>query len=235
MKDNKLAIISAVIIAAAVIVLLVAMFGGGGGDTPAVTLPSAAAASGTDAGSLAAVTPETVQAVIKTLSRPNSYSRSVTAEDYFSGGSSSAALKVWVSGGATRITADSSGSAENIIVNGSGVWIWYGGSGRVFHGSAADGTAADRWMRSLTYEALLAMDPSEITGAGYSKYAGENCIWAEYRTPEFGYREREYISVSTGLLMGVETYDGESLIYRMTSGAPTLAAPDESLFVPPQD
>ena len=93
MKDNKLAIISAVIIAAAVIVLLVAMFGGGGGDTPAVTLPSAAAASGTDAGSLAAVTPETVQAVIKTLSRPNSYSRSVTAEDYFSGGSSSAALK----------------------------------------------------------------------------------------------------------------------------------------------
>jgi hypothetical protein len=34
--------------------------------------------------------------------------------------------------------------------------------------------------------------------------------------------------------MGVETYDGDTLIYRTTSGAPTLAAPDASLFTPPK-
>ena len=66
------------------------------------------------------------------------------------------------------------------------------------------------------------------------KYAGDNCVWAEYTTPELGYRNREYISVSTGILMGVETYDGDTLIYRTTSGAPTLAAPDASLFTPPK-
>ena len=33
--------------------------------------------------------------------------------------------------------------------------------------------------------------------------------------------------------MGAETRDGDMLIYRMTSGAPDISAPDESLFLPP--
>lgn len=234
MKDKKLAIISIIVIAAAVTVLLFSIYGGVTADTAAVTLPSAGIVSGTDADSLADVNPKTVQAVIKTLSRPDSYSRTVTAEDYWSGGGSTTTLKVWVSGGSTRINTDSADGAENILVTSDGVYIWYDGSKDVFFSDKVSSTTADRWMRALTYESLLSLDASRITGAGYTEYAGENCIWAEYSTPQFGYREREYISVANGLLMGVETYDGDTLIYRTTSGVPTLAAPDAGLFTPPK-
>ncbi len=234
MKDKKLALISIIVIAAAVIVLLAATFGGGGPDTAAVTLPSAAPGSASSGDGLADVTPETVQAVIKTLSRPDSYSRTLTAEDRWSdGGKSSAILRVWVSGGATRISVDRSGGKENILVAPDGVWIWYDGVSGVFHSKNSASTDADRWMRCLTYEDLLTLDKSEITGAGYTKYAGDSCVWAQYKTDALGYTERAYISVSTGLLMGVETYDGETLVYRMTSGAPSLTTPDASLFTPP--
>lgn len=236
MKDKKLAVISIIVIIAAVAVLLFAIFGGSGPKTPAVTLPSAAQGPPSDSDNhLADVTPGTVQAVIKTLSRPDSYSRTVTAEEFWDGGGkSSSVMRVWVSGGSTRINLDRDGVTENIIVTGGGVWIWYDGRQNVFHSKNTDSTDADRWMRSLTYESFLTLDPSAITGAGYSKYAGGSCVWAEYKTPQLGYTERAYISVGTGLLMGVETYDNGALVYRLTSGAPSLTAPDASLFIPPK-
>ena len=235
MKDKKLAVISIIVIIAAVAVLLFAIFGGSGPKTPAVMLPSAAQGPSSDSDNLTDVTPETVQAVIKTLSRPDSYSRTVTAEEFWDGGGkSSSVLRVWASGGKTRINLDRDGVTENILVTGGGVWIWYDGRQKVFHSKNTDSTDADRWMRSLTYESFLTLDSSAITGAGYSKYAGGSCVWAEYKTPELGYTERAYISVSTGLLMGIETYDNGALIYRLTSGAPSLTAPDASLFVPPK-
>ena len=235
MKGKKLTEISITVIAAAVIVLLAVLFGGGKTKTPAVTLPSAAQGAVSGGADLADVTPQTVQAAIKTLSRPDSYSRTVTAETFWAnGGKSSEVLRVWVSGGSTRVKLDRAGKTENIIAGGKGVWIWYDGSSGVYHSELAGNADADRWIRARTYEDLLKLDPSEITAAGYGKYAGDSCLWAEYSTTDFGYRERAYISVSTGILMGVETYDGETLVYRMTSGTPSLAVPDSGLFTPPK-
>jgi len=236
MKDKKLAVISIIVAVAAVVLLLLAFFGGGGPRTAAVTLPSAAPGGVSGGDGAADVTPSTVQAVLKTLSRPDSYSRTLTAEDHWvDGGVSTSVLRVWVSGGSTRITLDHGGRTEDILVTSQGVWIWYDGSSGVYHGESVNSTTADRWMRAVTYESLLALDPSEITGAGYGKYAGDSCVWAEYTTPELGYTERAYVSVSTGLLMGVETYDGGTLVYKLTSGTPSLTAPDAGLFTPPQN
>jgi hypothetical protein len=233
MKDSRLVIYSIVIIAAAVAVLLFAVFGTAGGNTPAVQLPPAA--SGADSGSSTAdVTPQTVQAAISTLSRPDSYSRTLTTEDFWTGGSSSRKLQVWVSGSSTRIQSGSDRATENILLTSAGIWIWYDGVSGVWHSDGSDSSEADQWTRCVSYEELLKLDASKITGAGYAKYAGENCIWAEYSTPEFGYRNREYISVTTGILMGVETYDGDTLVYRMTSGAPSVTTQDASLFKIPE-
>ena len=33
--------------------------------------------------------------------------------------------------------------------------------------------------------------------------------------------------------MGAETYDGDTLVYRMSSSEPNLATPDESVFAMP--
>ena len=77
------------------------------------------------------------------------------------------------------------------------------------------------------------MDVTSITAAGYAKYAGESCVWAEYTTPELGYRCREYISVNTGILMGTESWDGTKLVYRMKCGTPSVAPQDAGLFKAP--
>ena len=73
----------------------------------------------------------------------------------------------------------------------------------------------------------------QFTAAGYAKYAGESCVWAEYTTPELGIRCREYISVNTGILMGTESWDGTKLVYRMKCGTPSVAPQDAGLFKAP--
>ena len=63
--------------------------------------------------------------------------------------------------------------------------------------------------------------------------AGGPCIYVEYVSGDFGYTSCVYISVSTGLLMGARVYDGEELVYQMTSSAPELSAPSEDMFALP--
>ena len=235
MKDKKLIVSSIIIIAAAIVVLLFSIFGGiGGGKTPAVLLPGSGSDTAGDS-SLANVTPKTVQSVIATLSRPDSYSCAVTTEDFWGeDGYGKSTLQVWVMGEFTRIQLTENSREKNILVSADGIWIWYSdNSAQVFHADAAQGTDADRWMRAVTYEELMDMDADSITAAGYAKYAGESCVWAEYTTPELGYRCREYISVNTGILMGTESWDGTKLVYRMKCGTPSVAPQDAVLFKAP--
>lgn len=235
MRDRRLTIISISTIALAILALVLALFIGVGTDTAPVLLPSAGGSTSGDGGSFATVTPSTVQAVIETLSRPDSYSRTAVAEDFWDGGSGATQLRTWVSGGKTRINILRGGVTENILVTEDGVWIWYDNADGVFHSAepAEDGDA-DLWMRAVSYERLLDLPAEDISGAGYTRFAGESCIWAEYVTGEFGYRERAYVCVNNGILMGVETYDGDRLIYRLTSGSPSVTTQDESLFTPPK-
>ena len=67
----------------------------------------------------------------------------------------------------------------------------------------------------------------------YTSFGGESCIYVEYVSGDFGYTSCVYISVSTGLLMGARVYDGEELVYQMTSSAPELSAPSEDMFALP--
>lgn len=181
-----------------------------------------------------AVTPDTVQAVIRTLSRADNYSRTLTVESFWSGGSSSQTISVWNRGSSVKMTvsrADGSVS-KNILIDNNKKWIWYSGSDEVFHGAAAE-TEADEYQTLLTYENVLELDKSAITDAGYIQYNEEMCIYVRYASGEFAYDNLCYISIATGLLMGSEIYDGDKLIYRMSSTVPDISTPDESVFSKP--
>jgi len=241
-KTNFLMIAIIVIVAA---VVLFALFGNGGSvETASVILPTPIVSSenpdseGSDGDelALAEVTPWTVQSVISRLSRTESYSRTVTVEEFWDGGSSSTELSAWTSGGSTLIRLDVGGTIENILLSDGTLYIWYEGSQDLYSASPEDTGAAqaDGWLRCLTYEDLLDLPVSSITDAGYTDYEGESCIFAEYYSGEFGYRSVVYVSVNTGLLMGAETYDGDTLTYRMTAGALDLSAPDENMLHPPK-
>ena len=98
-----------------------------------------------------AVRPDTVQSAIATLERPARYSRAITIERYYSGGSGVDRSSVSVDGAWMRVdTEQASGAQSHTISNGERTWVWYGGS-ELYYESAAAFTAdegrASRRMR----------------------------------------------------------------------------------------
>lgn len=227
------------VLAAALVYLVLRLSPNASVDTPAVILPSPAAESDNQPDSAAGpenrvidVTPETVQAAVGMLSRAGSYSRMIIAETFWNGGSAVRSINVAVSGDRARLTVSDQRGVKNVLISGDEMWIWYPDSKTVYAGPAGD-SAADEYQSLLTYEDILRIDPASITDAGYMDYNGDNCIYAEYVDGELGYVSRFWVSVTTGLLMGGETRDGETLVYRMSSSPPDISTPDESVFVPP--
>ncbi|MGN1001877.1 MAG: hypothetical protein ACI4PC_03825 [Oscillospiraceae bacterium] len=220
--------------------LLIRLAPGASIDTPPVVLATPGATDSSGAGGPGAqgvqtveVTPETVQAVIGSLSRTESYSRALTAESFWSGGSSTREIRVWVHGGNTRITESRDGQPEKyVLIKEGALWIWYADSREVYRGTAGDADA-DRYQSLLSYEDILELDLSQILDAGYEDYEGTGCIFVRYTQGELGYESLCRVSVDTGLPMSWETWDGDSLIYRMNSSPVELSTPDDRVFAEP--
>lgn len=181
---------------------------------------------------LVSVTPDTVQAVIGTLSRADSYARTLVFESFWQGGSSARSIDVWVRGDNARFTVKQKNQSKNVLLLGSELWIWYADSGEVYRGLASE-RAADEYQALLTYEDVLRLDKEAISEAGYTDFAGENCIYVCYTDGELGYESYVWISENTGLLMGSETYEGDRLVYRVSSSPADISTPDDEVFVHP--
>ncbi len=233
-RRSKMLIILLLVLTAAVIAFAL-FFMGRGVETTPVTLPSPGQSSAAETSmpgpERVELTSENVAAVLAELTRAESYSGSVTIEDFWDGGSASTQLQVWVSNGRTRVRGERGGSPRNILVSEGTLYIWYDNVTGVFSGPWEG--SADEWLRALSYEDVLSLPPEQITGAGYAQLSGEECVYVDYTGGLLGYTYRVYVSVSNGLLMGAEKYDGGSLIYRMFAEY-ELSVPDESLFVPPE-
>ena len=227
--------VAAAVLVIVLVVLAVNLLPGSAPDTAQVLLPketSASAWGDADAAEedrVLSVTPETLQSALSTLERAEAYTRTVTAETFWSGGESERSIDVAVSGDRTALTVTDGGKVKHILLTGEEKRIWYDGSARVYTGPTAE-KDADEYQGILTYEDILSMDVSDILSAGYERYAGEECLFAEYTGGAFGYVSRVWVSMESGLLMGSETYDGEELIFRVSAGAPVLEAPEESAF-----
>jgi len=182
----------------------------------------------------AAVTPQTVQAVVgQTLQRARNYSRTVTVERFWDGGSAAETIQCLVRDDDVHLVSEGRGERRHVLLAGDRIYVWYGDTPRSVTDVPRSAGTADAFTGILTYEELLALDPEQITAADYVVLDGEPCIFADYDAGTLGYSSRVYISIATGLLMGAERYDGGTLVYRMTSGAPVLEIPEESNFTPP--
>ncbi|MFR6024738.1 MAG: hypothetical protein ACLUGW_10635 [Oscillospiraceae bacterium] len=234
-KRTRLLIILLLALTAAVIIYAL-FFMGQGVETSHVALPTPGESGGVEATpapgyDLAELTAENVQSVLAELNRAESYSCTVTIEDFWDGGSSTSELQVWVSGGRTRIRSAIGGSTRNVLVSDGMLYIWSDSISGVYAEPYSGG--ADAWMRSITYEDVLDVPVENILSAGYQQYSGIDCIHCRYTDPETGYINVIYVAVGSGLLMGAETCDG-SLIYRMDATTFELGSPDESLFEAPE-
>jgi hypothetical protein len=239
------AIISAMLIALSVLLALVFTNRGGTAELilPDTQLPISASddPDADHAPMSVEVTPDTVQAVIRTLSRPDSYSRNVTVESSWEGGSAQYRISSRVKGGRERLSVECDGwdEAKNILLTEDEITIWYGSdTSRRYTAPRRSGDSGpdlgDELGMIPTYEDVLELDPDKINDAGYVRRDGWKIMVAA--TDDITGCERYYyVSVDTGLLEAAEVYDGDRRIYLMQAGAAELNAPDDSVFLIDQD
>jgi len=233
---------TAVIVAALALMLLSSLLGR---DSDAVRLPDAPASSegprGTapDALDLVAVTPDTVQAVVSALSRPDAYSRELVIESLWEGGSATFNISVSVSGRVTSLSAvPPIGPAKRIVVTPDTLYIWYNGDRVPFVGdirSTGDSSRnSDEWQMLVTYEDILVLDAGDIIDAGYTVFGGEDCIYAVYSSPLLGNARTYYISTELGLVVAAKEYDtAGALIYSLAAGGCRVGVADPAAFTLP--
>ena len=227
MEDRKRTALAALIIAVVLAAVLYSFFLNLFAQTPALVLadPDASGSmepsgeqSGSQGGLMVEVSTRTIQSLIASLTRYESYSRSVTVEYYDAGhpvGTVSA--QVWADGGWIRSDLTlSSGRIEHTIVGDGQLWLWYDREETVYSGPAED-LSTDLVQRLPTYEAVLALDKDSITAAGYVERDGLPCVFVEAVMPELNYVERYWISETSGLLMAAETEKDGTLIYVLSS------------------
>lgn len=234
---NILVVLIGVIIAVAIL----SSFGLGlfAPDTAKIVLPDPAASPIPSGGGESApvrveVTPETVQRVVATLARPESYSRALSLEDFWGEGESGVTqVQVWVEDGWTRTRAELPGGlVRHTIVGAEQFWLWYEGESGVLTGPADDSSADLEGQRIPGYEDLLELDRSAILSAGYAELDGLGCVYAETESGQAGYTTRWWVDDDSGLLVRSESWRGEELVCRMTAGAVERPAADPSFVLP---
>ena len=188
-------------------------------DTPQV--PQDPGQSGGDSGYLPVeVTPETVQAVIATLSRPTSYYREVTLETIWGEEETertTQSFQVWVDGGYTRVESVLPSGLTQIYILGEGtLYLWYGNSSRWEQWSDTE-VQSDLIQRLPTYEDILALDQEDIVGTGYEEREGVACIYVAVKTGIEGYLQRYWVSTANGLLVADELVKEGQVVLRTSS------------------
>ncbi len=161
------------------------------------------------------VTPETVQRVIERLARPENYARTVRIERRWADGGGETVVQVRAAKDWTRIDVAEPGADERHVITGDGKsWIWYGAEGHVYYGAAA--LTADEEQSIPTYEAVLGLPAGAIVAADYRLLDGAECVYVETGEDAYGYSQRFWVDVQTGLLAAAERVSGGEAVYRMT-------------------
>lgn len=200
---------------------------------PAAEDPTGETVHGDHPLTVVAVTPETVQSVIETLSRPVAYRRTVTVEQIWSGGSGTSKTSVVVLNGWTRTDfATAGGQTRHAITDEETTYIWYDDESAVYEAPAGD-ISADDEQHIPTYEDVLDLSVEEIAIADYGTYSGVNCIYVETAPDEAGYVLRYWISIDTGLLTAAEKLLDWEAVYRMVALSLDREAPAAKDFTLP--
>jgi len=133
-----------------------------------------------------------------------------------------------VHGGATL----PDGQVRHSITDGETTFIWYNGESEVYTGPAG-AISADAEETIPTYEDVLALSPERIVQADYRVVSDVRCIYAETAEDAWGYAQRYWVSVDTGLLVVAERLQKGETVYRMAALEADQTAPPAETFTLP--
>ena len=86
---------------------------------------------------------------------------------------------------------------------------------------------------AVTYEDVLALSPERIVQADYRVVSDVRCIYAETAEDAWGYAQRYWVSVDTGLLVVAERLQKGETVYRMAALEADQTAPPAETFTLP--
>lgn len=189
--------------------------------------------SGTGSLALVEITPETVQFAIASLTRPESYRRTVTVEQFWTGGSGRYEISSAVSGPWTRTDRMISDSRiRHVLTNGQETYIWYDAETDARMVPAGD-ISGDNEQNIPTYEDILQLPVADIAEADYQLLLDVNCIYVETAEDPDGYTLRYWVNVDSGLLVAAEKLLEGKTIYRMGAPVSEQIEPDPLDFTLP--
>ena len=191
---------------------------------PSIQLPEENPSSGQSGGNVSAeeggltvvaVTPKTVQAAIATLLRPETYSRKISVQQFWTGGDGTVETTVTVKAPWTRMDRPlADGRVRHTLTDGETTYIWYDRETSVYTAPAGNITA-DVEQSIPTYEDILDLPVERIAAADYQVISDVNCIYVETTEDDTGYVLRYWVSLDSGLLVAAEKLLGEETVYRM--------------------
>lgn len=179
------------------------------------------------------IRPDTVQAAVATLERPETYQRELVVQQFWDSGSGTMENTVTVSGGWTRVDQTlARDRVRHSVTDGRMTYIWYN-SQRTVYAAQAGEISADMEQAIPTYEDVLDLPVEEISAANYQTLSNMNCIYVETAADAYGYVLKYWVSVDSGLLVAAEKLlDGET-VYRMWETSADLDPTIESEFTLP--
>ena len=199
--------------------------------------PAASAANGPEAIlndiDILYVSEENIREVVASLNRPSAYSRDVMVESFWDGGGNVDNFSVSVRDGVTAIRTFFGGTMKNIVITDEYKYIWYAGDSVPAQVKNTSDTADDENQMIITYEDIVELERLQIISAGLINDANGPGIFVRYVSGSFGYVTEVYVSIALGLITSAEQYDGDTLIYRMSTGPCSLETPGDTGFVLP--
>lgn len=238
-KRTRLAVLIALVVVLAVFSSFLLSFLSA--HTPHITLPTPgtqpppSTSGSAPAVQTLEVTPLTVQSVIATLDRANSYYRQLSIQTFWDGGSGTTTVQTWTDDGYTQVRAvlPSGQVRYSIHTPDDTLYYWYAGSSTVLTAPAGS-LSEDLAQRIPTYEDVLTLDSGRIYDAGYVNYEGHPCIYVETLGSAQDHTERYWIEVDSGLLVAAQTLDAGQVIYsvKATSAIQTPCPANASFRLP---
>jgi len=178
------------------------------------------------------VTTQNVQAVVKSMARPQSYHITMTLTNHYGDMTRTRIVDHWVSDANSRTRTVSGAVTFNELRWKDTVYLWNADDETYISYPVGD-FSPDASAGMLTYEDVARIPVKQITSAAYEAYEDIPCIHIVAEDPELDYSSEYYISLDTGMLIYGAIRKGTTPIYSMTVTDLTQGIFDETVFMLP--
>ena len=185
------------------------------------------------------LTQENVQEIIAALQQPEHYQREIRQTRFWDGSSGTRQAEIWVSPDAMRISWD---NGEHMLFTAQYYYFWF----QTYETIRRQNPLTEEENLQQTFDAFagvssyghfLTRDTSEILTVEQGNLEIQGSVYfviiVSAIDGAFDLRDYYFICANTGLLLKMETYDDEQLVYRFETTSLRIGDIDSSVFIAP--